>query len=189
MKREEQYAIMEAVLFAVGDSVKLYQLAEVIEVEQNEAKKILEEMVERYGREDRGITITELNGAYQMCSKPHMHKALIQIIKSPKQQLLTDTAIETLSIIAYKQPVTRIEVEKIRGVSCVHAINKLVEYDLVKELGRLNAPGKPLLFGTTEQFLRTFGVTSLADLPKLNPEQIEAFQLEVEEEIKLQLPI
>ena len=96
--------------------------------------------------------------------------------------MLTDSLLETLSIIAYKQPVTRLEVEKIRGVSCDHAVNRLLEFNLIQELGRLDAPGRPLLFGTTEEFLRTFGVKSLGDLPILNPEQIEDFRKQAEEE-------
>ncbi|MBQ2317590.1 MAG: SMC-Scp complex subunit ScpB, partial [Lachnospiraceae bacterium] len=89
---------------------------------------------------------------------------------------------ETLSIIAYKQPVTRAEIEKIRGVDCSHAVSKLVEYQLVEEIGRLDAPGKPMLFGTTEEFLRSFGVTSLDELPALNPVQVEEFKNEAEAE-------
>ena len=102
---------------------------------------------------------------------------------------LTDAVLETLSIIAYKQPVTRIEIERVRGVSCDHAINKLLEYDLIMELGRLDAPGRPLLFGTTEQFLRCFGVGSLEDLPSLNPIQMEEFKQQAEAEVQLQLEV
>ena len=94
---------------------------------------------------------------------------------------------ETLSIIAYKQPVTRLDVEKIRGVNCDHAINRLIEYDLVEELGRLDAPGRPLLFGTTEQFLRSFGVGSLEELPELSAVQVEEFKEQAEQEAVLQL--
>jgi segregation and condensation protein B len=97
--------------------------------------------------------------------------------------------METLSIIAYKQPVTKLEIEKIRGVKCDHAVNKLVEYDLVTELGRLDAPGRPLLFGTTETFLRHFGVNSLEDLPSINPVKVEDFKAEAEEEIQLKLDV
>ena len=97
--------------------------------------------------------------------------------------------METLSIIAYKQPVTKAEIEKIRGVSCDHAVSRLVEYNLVKELGRLDAPGKPLLFGTTEDFLRSFGVQSLDQLPSLSQVQIEEFKQEAEEEMKVKLDI
>ena len=96
-----------------------------------------------------------------MCTRSEFYDYLIRIAKAPKKYTLTDTLLETLSIIAYKQPVTRLDVEKIRGVNCDQAINRLVEYNLVEELGRLDAPGRPLLFGTTEQFLRSFGVCSL----------------------------
>ncbi len=184
MDRQKQYALLEAVLFAIGDSVDLQKLSEVIEEDPKVTKEIIEEMILRYEEEDRGITIVCLDKRYQMCSKPALHEALIQVVKTPRKQVLTETVIETLSIIAYKQPVTRLEIEKIRGVSCDHAVNKLLEYDLIKELGRLNAPGKPLLFGTTEQFLRTFHVSSISDLPKPNEDQIEAFKLQAEEEMK-----
>ena len=90
--------------------------------------------------------------------------------------------METLSIIAYKQPVTRVEIDRIRGVSCDHALNKLLEYDLVMELGRMDAPGRPLLFGTTEQFLRSFGVKSLDELPELSTVQVEEFKQQAEAE-------
>ena len=97
--------------------------------------------------------------------------------------------METLSIIAYKQPVTRLDVEKIRGVNCDHAINRLIEFGLVKELGRLDAPGRPLLFGTTEQFFRSFGVKSLEDLPEINPMQVAEFKEQAEQEVQLSLNI
>ena len=103
--------------------------------------------------------------------------------------MMSDTLMETLSIIAYKQPVTRLEIEKIRGVSCDHAVNRLLEFNLIQELGRLDAPGRPLLFGTTEEFLRTFGVKSLGDLPSLNQEQIDDFKQQAEEEAQLKLEI
>ena len=109
--------------------------------------------------------------------------------KQPKKYVLTDVLLETLSIIAYKQPVTKLEIEKIRGVKSDHAVNKLVEYDLVCEVGRLDAPGKPILFGTTEEFLRRFSIQSADDLPTLNPEQVENFKEEAEEEIQLKLDI
>ena len=103
--------------------------------------------------------------------------------------MLTDVVLETLSIVAYKQPVTRIEIEKIRGVSCEHAINKLIEYGLIQEVGRLDAPGKPILIGTTEEFLRCFGVQTVDDLPSLDPEKVDEFKQEAQEEIELKLKI
>ena len=124
-----------------------------------------------------------------MCTRPEIYEYLIKIAKTPRKYVLTDTLLETLSIIAYKQPVTRLEIERVRGVSCDHAINKLLEYDLITELGRLDAPGRPLLFGTTEQFLRCFGVKSLEELPELNPVQVEEFKQQAEQEVQLTLNI
>ena len=116
-----------------------------------------------------------------------MYDYLIKLVKQPKKYTLTDVVLETLSIIAYKQPVTRGEIEKIRGVSCDHAINKLIEYGLVEEVGRLDVPGRPLLFGTTEEFLRSFGVKKIDELPVLNPDQIEEFKQEVEKEVQIEI--
>lgn len=145
-------------------------------------KEILEEMQKRYEAEERGITLMQFEDSVQLSTKPRLYEYLIKIAKTPRRMVLTDTVIETLSIIAYKQPVTRLEIERIRGVSCDHAINKLLEYDLITELGRLDAPGRPLLFGTTEQFLRCFGVKSLEELPELTTLQMEEFKQQAEAE-------
>lgn len=107
----------------------------------------------------------------------------------PKKPALTDVMLETLSIIAYKQPVTKAEIEKVPGSKSDHAQNKLVEYNLVKELGRLDAPGRPILFGTTEEFLRTFGVQGLEELPAVDPVKMADFKAEAEEEVQLKLDI
>ena len=146
-------------------------------------------MQARYERDDRGITLAWFDEAVQLCTKEDMYEYLVKIAKAPKKMTLTDTALETLSIIAYKQPVTRVEVERVRGVNCDHAINKLLEYDLITELGRMDAPSRPLLFSTTEQFLRCFGVRSLEELPELNPVQMEEFKQQAEAEAQLQLEV
>lgn len=182
-------AILESVLFTMGESVALGKLAAAVELEPQQTKVYLDELIEDYASAERGITIMELDGAYQMCTKPEMYEYLIRVAKQPKHRALTDVLLETLSIIAYKQPITRVEIEKIRGVSCDHAVNKLLEYNLIQELGRLNAPGKPLLFGTTEEFLRSFGVHSIDDLPVLNSDQVEEFRHEAEEEMQVQLGV
>ncbi|MBD5453439.1 MAG: SMC-Scp complex subunit ScpB [Lachnospiraceae bacterium] len=189
MEREKAKAVLEAILFTMGDSVEIDRLAEVIEEDRTTVKEILNEMAEEYQKEDRGIGLTTLDNAVQLCTKGEFYEYLIKIAKTPKKYVLTDTLLETLSIIAYKQPVTRLEIEKVRGVSCDHAVNKLLEFDLITEVGRLDAPGRPLLFGTTEQFLRSFGVKSLEDLPELNPVQIEEFKLQAESEVQMQLDI
>lgn len=189
MDRIQAKAAIEAILFAMGDSVEIGKLAEVTELKPKEVKILLQEMMEEYGKEDRGIAIMELEDSVQLCTKPEMYEHLIKIAKTPRKITLTDSVLETLSIIAYKQPVTRAEIERIRGVSCDHALNKLLEYDLVTELGRLDAPGRPLLFGTTEQFLRSFGVKSLEELPELTTMQVEEFKEQAEAEASLQLNV
>ncbi len=182
MEEKRIMAVIEAVLFAMGDSVELSRLNHVLEIPEKEISEIIAKMNDKYKRKDRGIYIVELEDAVQLCTKPELYEYLIKVAKAPRKYVLSDTLLETLSIIAYKQPVTRLEVEKIRGVSCDHAVNRLLEFNLIQELGRLDAPGRPLLFGTTEEFLRTFGVKSLGDLPILNPEQIEDFRKQAEEE-------
>lgn len=189
MERSRAQAVMEAVLFAMGDAVEISRLADVIEEDVETAKSFLEDMQIRYKKEARGITLAWLEDSVQLCTKPEMYEYLIKIAKTPRKMTLTDTVMETLSIVAYKQPVTRMEIERIRGVSSDHAINKLLEYDLICELGRLDAPGRPLLFGTTEQFLRCFGVKSIGELPEMNPVQVEEFKLQAEAEVQLQLDV
>jgi segregation and condensation protein B len=189
MEEKNYQAIIEAILFTMGEAVELERIAEAIELDKKKTKAIIEKMMEEYKSDRTGISVIELDGSYQMCTKPEMYEYLIKIAKQPQKRVLTDVLLETLSIIAYKQPVTRAEIEKIRGVSCDHAVNKLVEYNLVKELGRLDAPGRPLLFGTTEEFLRSFGVQSIDELPVLSPVQIEEFKQEAEAEMQVELPI
>lgn len=182
-------SIIEAVLFAMGDSVELSKLVHVLETSEEVIRDAIAKMNEAYEKSDRGIYIAELENSFQLCTKPALYEYLIKVAKAPRKYVMSDTLLETLSIIAYKQPVTRLEIEKIRGVSCDHAVNRLLEFNLVQELGRLDAPGRPLLFGTTEEFLRTFGVKSLGDLPTLAPEQVEDFKKQAQEEAELKVDI
>lgn len=183
LKREE--AIVEAVLFTMGKSVELRQLAAAIGKSEEEAKEAVSELSRRYDREKRGLRIIELSGSYQMCTRAEYYENLIRVAKAPKKQVLSDVVLETLSIIAYKQPITKIEIEQIRGVKSDHAVNRLIEYNLVYEVGRLDAPGRPALFATTEEFLRRFGVGSMEELPVIDPQQLDEFKLEVEEELSM----
>mgnify|MGYP003295516731 CR=1 FL=1 len=182
VKEKNYEAIIEGILFTMGKSVEGSQLAVALEITNEEVYEIVHNMMKHYDKKERGIKIIELEDSFQLCTKPELYDYLIRIAKQPKRHVLTDVVLETLSIIAYKQPVTKIEIEKIRGVSCEHAVNKLVEYNLVCELGRLDAPGRPLLFGTTEEFLRSFGVHSVEELPVLNQDQLEEFKQQAEEE-------
>lgn len=191
--REELYAATEAILFSMGDAVELVHLAQALSLSRDDTKELLSEMMEDYKKAERGIQIIELEGAYQLCTKKEMYDYLVKIAHVPKPKELTDVMLETLSIIAYKQPVTKLEIEKIRGIKSDHTVNKLVEYNLVCEVGRKDAPGRPILFATTEEFLRSFGIESTNELPELDSDIIEEFkeeaEHEVEESVQLKLDI
>ena len=189
MEIEHLEGAVEALLFAMGESVEVSAIAKAIGHDTETTRKIIRNMMLKYNAKDRGIKIIELENAYQMCTKEEYYDYLVKLALQPKKAVLTDVMLETLSIIAYKQPVTKLEIEKIRGVKSDHAVNKLMEYILVQEVGRLDAPGRPLLFGTTEEFLRNFGVQGLDELPELDPVQIEDFKAEAEEEIQLKLDV
>ncbi len=173
---------IEGILFTMGSSVSPKQLSMALEVPEDEIVKEINNLIAEYETTDRGVTIIELEGSYQMCTKPELYEYLIRIAKQPAKYALTDVLLETLAIIAYKQPITKAEIEKIRGVSSDHAVSKLVEYSLVTELGRLDAPGRPLLFGTTEDFLRCFGVKSIEELPELSETMRAEFLAQAEAE-------
>ena len=185
-------ATIEAVLFAIGGALEESKLIEALSDEDNqfskkELHKLIEEMKEEYAAEERGIRLIELDGKYQLCTKNEYYDTLAKIVNMPKKHVLTDVLLETLSIIAYKQPVTRAEIEKIRGVACSHAINRLIEYNLVCEVGRLDAPGHPILFGTTDDFLRSFGISGVDELPDISPDKIEDFRRQAEEEAGIEV--
>lgn len=184
---EDWEAIIEAVLFTMGNSVELRQLAIAIDQSEDIAKRVVLHLQKRYEEEKRGVRILELENAYQMCTCQDYYENLLRVAVAPKKHVLTDVILETLSIIAYRQPVTKMEIGKIRGVNSDHAVNRLVEYGLVYEAGRLDVPGRPALFATTEEFLRRFGVSSMVDLPTMNPEQEEEIIQEVEEELQMKL--
>ena len=189
MEIKKLQGVIEAILFTMGESVELERIAAAIEHDEETTRKLISGLMDQYAEEGRGIRIIELDRSYQMCTKKEMYEYLIRIAKQPKRYVLTDVLLETLSIIAYKQPVTKLEIENIRGVKSDHAVNKLVEYGLVEEVGRLDAPGRPLLFGTTEEFLRRFSVQSLDELPTLDPVRMEQFKEEAEDEAQLKLDI
>ncbi len=187
MEITELKALIEGVLFATGDAVSLDKLAEIAETGKDEITAASEELIKEYEDPSRGIEIVHVDDKLQLCTKTDLYPYLVKVAKNKKDYKLTDVQLETLSIIAYKQPVTKLQVEAIRGVNSDHSVNRLVEYGLVKELGRLDAPGKPILFGTTDDFLRAFGVDSLEDLPEIAPEHVEEFREQAEEEAEEKL--
>lgn len=179
--KQRELAI-EAILFTMGKSVELRQICLALEISEKEAKEALESLEKRYEK-DSALKLIKLENSYQICTKGEYFDTLVKVAKTPKKQVLTEAVLETLSIIAYKQPITKAEIEKIRAVSSEYSVNKLVEFRLVYEAGRLDAPGRPALFATTEEFLRRFGVESKKNLPLVNPVMEAEIEKEVEEEI------
>ena len=176
----------------MGRSVPLEQLVGVLEMDRESLRAVLLEMKEEYhGDEERGICLIELDDSWQICTKMETYDYVRKLVSQPKKRSLTDVMLETLSIIAYKQPVTKQEIEAIRGVKCDFAVNKLVEYRLVRELGRLDTVGKPIVFGTTEEFLRCFGVSSIEELPDIDEVTKQGFMEEAIEEVaeSLNVPV
>lgn len=183
MDKNKAKAVIEAILFTMGESVEISRLAEVIEMDVKQTKAILAQMQQEYKDRESGIQLLVLDNAVQLGTRKELYEYIIKIAKAPRKVTLSESALETLSIVAYKQPITRVEIEKIRGVACNHAINRLLEYDFIQELGRLDAPGRPILFGTTEQFLRSFGLENLSQMPEMDMDKMEEFKEQAEQEI------
>ena len=184
IRLREEEDLVEALLFSLGRSVSAEEIAICLNMGRDGALLASERLRIRYEERQGGLLIKKLEDRYQMVSHPKTYDGLIRVVKSPRKPVLSDVALETLSIIAYCQPVTKVEVERIRGVKSDHAVNRLVEFGLIEEVGRLDAPGRPMLFATTEEFLNRFGVDSLKDLPAL-PEGVEKLlREEVTEELK-----
>ena len=184
---EKKLAAIEGILFSMGTSVTRRQLMEAVDATDQEFEELIDQLEKEYSKERRGIRLLKLDDSYQLCTKTEYYGSLIRIVNHPKKPRLTDVMLETLSISAYKPPVTKQEIEAIRGVKCDHAINKLLEYQLIREAGRLDAIGRPILFRTTEEFLRCFGVKSTDDLPVVGEEQVEDFKIQAQEEVKYTL--
>ncbi len=182
MEKKEIKSILESLLFAAGDAVELDKLADIVDVDKRSLRGILKEMMDEYHFERRGIQIIKLEDAYQMCTRGEYHDYIAMLAEPRRKQNLSNAAIEVLAIVAYKQPVTRSTIEHIRGVNCDYVVNRLVERGLIEEVGRLDAPGRPLLFGTTQEFLRCFGVEAIEELPDYEEfgKTEEAQQLEME---------
>lgn len=186
---EELAAALEAILFAMGDALSVSTLAGALEVSEEEVRKTAEFLSGRLAERGSGLVLNWFEDSLQLSTKPEMSAYLIRVVSEPKKPKLTPTLMETLSIIAFRQPVTRMEVEKIRGVNSDFAISRLVSFDLVQEIGRKEIPGRPLLFGTTQQFLRSFGIRSVDELPRPDELQMEAFREEAEDEVSTSLNV
>ncbi len=174
MDIKEMEAVVEGLLFAAGDPVTLTKLAEILELDKKTAKRFLDNMSLSLQNSRRGILMREIEGSYQLCSRPEHHEYIRKLVEPRQKQALSQAAFETLSIVAYNQPVTRARIEMIRGVNSDSALIRLIERNLVREAGRLDSPGKPLIYETTDEFLRSFGFRSVKELPILELEKMTA---------------
>ena len=168
----QKQAVIEAILFSMGESVSKKQLMAALDIPEDLFFYLIDQLKRKYNRKDSGIRLLELDGSYQLCTRPEYYDQLIKIVNQPKKPKLTDVMMETLSI---------------RGVKCDHPVNKLLEYNLIREAGRLDAVGRPILFRTTEEFLRCFGVGSIKELPEIEQDKVEDFKQEAQEEVKYAL--
>ncbi|NOH17152.1 segregation/condensation protein B [Clostridium cochlearium] len=171
------FSIIESLLFASGEPLSLKDVSEIIELNVVETKAILEKMIREYDNKKRGIKLIEIEKKYQLVTKEENSSFIEQLLKTNNSQSLSQAALETLSIVAYKQPVTRVDIDEIRGVKSDRALQTLIQKNLIKETGRLEVPGRPILYSTTEEFLKHFGLESIKELPSL-----EEFLEEFEEE-------
>ena len=159
---------IESMLFVSGEPLSLKDLSNNLEVKDKVVEEIIKEMMTEYEDQSRGIRLISINGAYQLVTKSENSDFVQKLLKKNKRHSLSQASIESLAIIAYKQPITRIDIDEIRGVKSESAIQKLVEKGLIQDIGRLEVPGRPILYGTTDEFLRQFGLETLKELPSLD---------------------
>ena len=159
---------IESMLFVSGEPLSLRDLSNNLELKDKNVEEIIKEMINEYEDKNRGIRLISINGAYQLVTKSENSDYIQKLLKKNKRHSLSQASIESLAIIAYKQPITRIDIDEIRGVKSESAIQKLVEKGLIKDIGRLEVPGRPILYGTTDEFLRQFGLETLKELPSLD---------------------
>ncbi len=165
--------LLESILFAAGESVPKEQLSEIMALSCEEIDEVARALQESYTEQKRGLRVLLLDDSYQLCTKEEFYPYIQKLREPRRRQNLSPAAMETLAVVAYHQPVTRSSIEFIRGVNSDGPVNKLVERGLIEEKGRLDAPGRPILYVTTQEFLRSFGLSSLSGLPDPEPMGIE----------------
>lgn len=183
MEREELIQAIEALLFVSGKPVDIKMLAEVTNTSNNEVKEAAGELKQILIERKSGVQLIEINSGYQLATVEKFYPQICQLMDNRPKPSLSQAALEVLAIIAYNPKVTRAEMERIRGVSSDSAMNKLIEYNLIEEAGRMDAPGRPVMYKTTDEFLRLFGYSSLADMPELPTLKEDDGQMEISEEI------
>ena len=183
MEIDKTKSIIEAILFSAGRVVESKELMAILELSNEDIDTILQNMKTEFEEQGRGIEIIKVDNGYQLCSKKEYYDYIYPIFDNRAKPNLSAAAIETLSIIAYNPKITRAEVEQIRGVNSDGTIYKLLEYDLIEEVGRLDAPGRPTIYSTTKEFLKMFGISSLEELPELPKYKIDENEQIVIDEI------
>lgn len=184
MEEKKIKAIIEAILFAAGRQVTIKELVLSLEIEQKEIENLINEMQEEYKAEERGIEIVKIDDSYQLCTKKELYENVYPIIDNRAKPKISNASLETLAIIAYNPRITRAEIESIRGVSADASIYKLLEYNLIKEAGKADLPGKPMTYKTTDEFLKMFGYSSIDDLPELPKYKLDSNQQIVIDELE-----
>ena len=191
MEITELQRAIEAVLFAAGEPVEVSRLSMTLETDEDEICQATDQLADAWAFERRGIRIVRLENAYQMVSSGEMADYITKALETRKPPKLSSSQLEALTIIAYYQPATKAMVEQIRGVDSSYSISALLNKKLIEDAGRLNVPGRPILYKTTPDFLRTFGISSLEELPEIDKVELgepvlpeEATQMEIQEEGK-----
>ena len=186
MEHKQMLGALEAVLFAAGEPITVAELAMVMHLEKPQVWDLLTTLEQSYEGEERGLMLRQIGNAYQLVTKPAFYTMLTALGRK-KEVKLTNAAMETLAIVAFKQPVTRAEMEAIRGVKVDGVLNNLLDYGLIMEAGRKKALGNPILYGTTDKFLYVFGLASLEDLPSINeePQDVIAAEKEALEQLNI----
>lgn len=188
MEIEEKKAIIEAILFAAGGMVKQKELVLALEMSIQDIDTLIENMQEEYKNKNRGIELIKVDDSYQLCTKKELYEYVYPVLDKRTKPNLSNAALETLAIIAYNPKITRAEIEQIRGVNSDGTIYKLLEYNLIEEVGRLDAPGRPTIYSTTKEFLKMFGISSLEELPELPKYKIDENEQIVIDEIIEETP-
>lgn len=175
---------VEAILFASGEPVSLDRIADVLELDRPTAEKLTHNLADRFNAENSGIRIVSLEGGWQMCTRPEYAGKVRAALDMRRNMPLSQAALEVLAVVAYNQPVTKAFVEQVRGVDCSGVLTSLTSKGLVEERGRLDLPGRPLIYGTTPDFLRCLGISSLEELPPVEHGEKEGAEDEPEQEEK-----
>jgi len=172
MEKNEMIAIIEAILFISGEPVSIKDISKLLDIDIKQAEELMADMSRSFTEQNRGLLVIKVEDAYQLVTRPEYADYIKKFTGIDREQSLSKACLETLTIIAYKQPVTKADIEQLRGVKCDYSITVLLEKNLIQEVGRLDAPGRPKLYGTTDTFLKSFGLSCIQDLPPLDEEEI-----------------